>query len=104
MATVVRNRFHVLIAFAIALVVFVGFSRTFYLGFLFDAPPHTVLVHLHGIVFTAWVILFVVQTRLIAAHRYDLHMKFGIAGAVTAAAVVVIGVLTAIAATHNPGL
>ena len=37
----------------------------------------TVLVHLHGLVFTAWLALFIAQTRLIAAHRVDLHMKLG---------------------------
>ena len=39
------------------------------------------LVHLHGIVMTLWFALFVVQTRLIAAHRTDLHRRVGVFGA-----------------------
>jgi hypothetical protein len=53
-------------------------------------------VHLHGIVFTGWVILFIVQTRFIAANNYVLHRKAGIVGAVLAALVVIVGVVTAI--------
>jgi hypothetical protein len=53
------------------------------------------LVHLHGLVFTAWLAVFVAQTRLVAAHRVDLHRKLGVVAVVVAVAVVVIGVLTA---------
>jgi hypothetical protein len=95
-AAAVRNRFYPLIAVALALVTFVGFSRTFYLSFLFDVRPLTLLVHLHGIVFTAWVLLFIAQTRFIAANNYVLHRKVGIAGAVLAALIVIVGVVTAI--------
>ena len=34
---------------------------------------------------SAWLVLFLVQARLIAAHRRTLHMRLGIAGAVLAA-------------------
>jgi hypothetical protein len=41
-------------------------------------------MQLHGAVFTAWLLVFIAQTRLIAAHRVDLHMKLGIAAVVLA--------------------
>ena len=88
MAAVTRSRFYPMIAFALAAFVIVGFSRTYYLRFLYDLPPMTLLVHLHGLVFTAWMALFVVQTRFVAANRVDLHMKLGIAGVVLAGLIV----------------
>ena len=95
MAVIVRSRFYPQLALVLALLVFIGFSRTYYLRFLADLPPLVTLVHLHGLVFTGWMLLFVAQTRLIAADRVDLHMKLGIAGVLLAAGVVVLGVLTA---------
>lgn len=101
MATVVRSRFFPLIALALAAVIVAGFTRTYYLRAFFEVPPISTLVHLHGIVFSAWLVLFVVQTRLIARQNYRLHMKVGIAGAVLAALVVVVGVVTALVGAHD---
>jgi hypothetical protein len=96
MAAVVRSRFYPLIAFALAAVVVVGFAKTYYLRVLFHAPPLTLLIHLHGLVFTAWLGLFVAQVLLISRHDYRLHRRLGTAGAVLAVAVVIIGIFTAL--------
>lgn len=92
MAVVVRNRFYAQVALVLALFTFIGFARTFYLRFLSDLPPLVMLVQLHGLVFTAWLLLFVVQARLIAAHRVQWHMRLGIAGALLAGAVTALAV------------
>ena len=102
MATVVRNRFYAAFAIALAVFVLAAFARTYYLRYWFDVPPITALVHLHSIVFTAWVVLFVVQTRLIAKQNYRTHMQLGIAGIVVAALVVIFGFATAIASAGSP--
>jgi hypothetical protein len=102
MAAVVRNRFYPQVALALALFIIVGFSRTYYLRFLSDLPPLRSLVQLHGAVFTAWLLLFVVQTRLVAAHRVDLHRKLGIAAVALALLVVVVGAATSISNTAIP--
>jgi hypothetical protein len=88
----------------LALIVLVGFAPTYYLRLLGDAPmatlsgkPMTALMHLHGVLFTGWVFLFIVQTALVAARRVKLHQRLGIAGMVLAAAMIVVGVSTAIA-------
>ena len=94
MAAVLRPRFYPLIAIVLALFTIAGFSRTYYLRFLTDLPPMRTLVHLHGAVFTAWLALFIVQTRFIAANRVDLHRKLGIAGVVLAILIVALGVET----------
>jgi len=102
MAAVVRNRFYVVAGLALALLVFVGFARTYYLRPWFEVPPINVLLHLHSIAFTAWFVLFVIQTRLIAAQNYRTHMQLGIAGVVVAALVFVFGVATAIESADAP--
>jgi hypothetical protein len=60
-------------ALAAALTVFVGFARCYYLRSAFGGPPLPPLVHLHGVLFTAWILLFVTQTSLVAASRWDLQ-------------------------------
>ncbi len=102
MAAVVRTRFYPNIALVLALIVIAGFARTFYLRAWFDLPPLKLLVFFHGVLFTAWLGLFVVQTHLIARHNYRLHQKLGIAGAALAALVVVNGIATALLGAPDP--
>jgi hypothetical protein len=49
------------------------------------------LLHIHGLVFTAWLVLLIVQSGLVRAHRVDLHKRLGIAGAMLAALLVLLG-------------
>jgi hypothetical protein len=53
--------------------------------------PFTPLVMAHTIVSVAWLVLFLVQTALVATARTDVHRRLGIAGAVLTVAFVVIG-------------
>jgi hypothetical protein len=67
------------------------------------------LLHLHGLVFTSWLALFLIQTTLVAAHRTDIHRRLGILGGVIAALMLVIGTTTAVirasqGATPLPGI
>ena len=88
--------FYTGMAAALVITVFAGFSRTFYLRPYFFPEPLLPLLILHGIVFSAWLALFVTQTTLIATGRTRTHMRLGIAGGVLAASMVLIGTLTAI--------
>jgi hypothetical protein len=85
----------------IAATAFLGFARTYYLRALVDAPSPplptlTPLLHLHGVLFSAWVVLLFAQSRLVAAGRIDLHRRLGIAGAALAVLMIVVGTLTAL--------
>ncbi len=102
MAAAVRSRFYPIIAIALAILIVLGFSRTYYLRFLFDQPPLTILIHLHALVFTAWLLLFIVQTRFIAANNLRAHKKLGVAGAVLAAFVFLIGLISPFATMYPP--
>ncbi|MEO5936241.1 MAG: hypothetical protein ABIP81_03425 [Terriglobales bacterium] len=95
--------FYSTMAIAMALTVLIGFGPTYYTKIFGSVPmvtitggPFTPIFHIHGALFTAWVVLFIVQTALVASHRVAVHRKLGIAGAVLAAAMVVAGVAAGI--------
>jgi uncharacterized membrane protein YozB (DUF420 family) len=90
------RRFFTGMAIASALTVFIGFAPSYYLSGTFGGRPLTTLVHVHGAVATAWIVLFLTQTSLIAAKRTDLHRRLGVAGALLAALLLVVGYLTAV--------
>jgi hypothetical protein len=93
------RRFYVTMALVITAVVLVGFAPSFYLkDFIHAPPPLSDLTRLHGFIFTSWLAMFIAQTSLVAANRTDLHMKLGIAGAILAGVIVVLGVYTGIVA------
>jgi hypothetical protein len=83
-------------AVLIGITVFAGFSRTYFLKAHFGTPELSLLLHVHGLVFTSWVLLFLAQTTLVAAHRTDLHRRLGVLGAVLAALLLIVGTTTAI--------
>ena len=87
--------------------VFVGFARTYYLAGLFRAPLPNLLVHIHGAVFSGWLLLLITQTSLIAARRVDLHRRMGMLGFGLACVMVVLGLLVSsdrlARHTANPG-
>src|SRR5262245_16886349 len=83
------------------LIVFAGFARSYYLRSFLGTGTLSGLVHLHGLVMTLWFLLFVVQVRLVAAHRVDLHRRLGFFGGFLAAALVAVGTTTAIVSARN---
>ncbi|HVF66875.1 MAG TPA: hypothetical protein VM914_04380 [Pyrinomonadaceae bacterium] len=99
--------FYTGMAAAFVLTVFAGFARTYYLRPYFDSKPLVTILHLHGLLFTSWIVLFVVQTALVAKRRTDVHRRLGVAGALLAALMVLVGVTTALvrakAADVGPG-
>lgn len=93
-------------AYVIAAVVFVGFAPTFYLSGALHGLMLTPLAQIHGVVFTLWIVLLMVQTRLAAGGRIVRHRQLGGLGAVLAAVMTGVGVATALAAAargHAPG-
>jgi hypothetical protein len=77
-----ERRFHSGMAVLMAATVLAGFARTYYLKGFFGTPVLPSLYHVHGLLFTCWIVLLVVQTTLVAARRTDLHRRLGLAGAV----------------------
>ena len=88
--------FYTGMAVAFVVTVFAGFARTYYLRPYFGTPALTPLLHLHGLVFTSWLALLLTQTALVASNRTGIHRRLGVAGAVLAVLMVVVGCATAI--------
>jgi len=59
--------------------------------------PLTLLVRVHGVLFTAWLFMFLTQALLIASDRKALHRRLGLASVSLAALMVVTGYQTVIA-------
>lgn len=83
-----------------AAIIFAGFARTYYLKELFGTPSLPLLLHIHGLLMSAWLALFITQTFLVATHRVQLHRRLGVLGAMVALAIIPVGVLTAIHAVR----
>jgi hypothetical protein len=96
--------FYTGVAIAMLATVFLGFARSFFLRPWFPelpAPTEPVFF-VHGVLFTAWLALLVVQPALVAARRTDLHRKLGWLGAGLAVAMVVLGIVGALTAARRP--
>jgi FtsH-binding integral membrane protein len=89
-------------ALASALTLFLGFSRSYFLRSA-ELPALRPLSHLHGALFTAWIALFAAQISLVAGRRTDIHRTVGVAGAILAAAVFVVGVIVSIETLRRVG-
>jgi hypothetical protein len=103
-----RDRaFYTTMAIVMALTVFIGFGQTYYFRLVSGTPVTltggtvTSVVHLHAFAFTTWVLLFVVQTALIASHRVRSHRRVGYASVALAATMIVAGLRTAIEAARH---
>src|SRR5215471_10565515 len=101
-ATAYDRSFYSAMAISMALAVFIGFARTYYLSAYFGTAttitgrPFSSVVQLHAALFTAWVLLFVVQTSLVATRRVAVHRRLGIAVAMLAVMMLLVGTATAL--------
>ncbi len=75
--------------------ILVGFARTYFLAGLFRAPLPNLLVHIHAVAFTLWIILFITQISLVTARRVDLHRRLGLLGFVLAIVMILLGTVAA---------
>lgn len=87
---------------AILVTVFAGFSRTFYLRPYFQPQRLIPLLIFHGILFSSWIALFLVQTTLVASKRTRIHRKLGVAGGVLVVLMILVGTFTAIVRAKGP--
>jgi hypothetical protein len=72
--------------------VFLGFAPTYYLRPA-AAGPIPGYLHVHGAAMTAWFLLLLVQTVLIATGRRGVHRQLGVAGAIVALVIVALNPL-----------
>jgi hypothetical protein len=90
------HRFFSAMSVLILIIVFIGFARTYFLAGIFHTRPlPSYIIHIHGAVFTCWILLLVVQTSLVSCHRVAIHRRVGIFGVCLASLMVVLGLLAA---------
>jgi uncharacterized membrane protein YozB (DUF420 family) len=96
-------------AIVMAFAVFVGFARTYYLSAYFGinstitGAPFSTIIRVHAALFTTWVLMFLVQTSLVATHRVSVHRRLGSAVAGLAAVMMVVGTAIALDLARRGG-
>jgi hypothetical protein len=95
-----ERRFFAGMAVAMAASIMIGFLPSYYLRGVIEAPvpliSMTPLVHIHGALFTAWMLLFVAQVLLVSANRRDIHMRLGVAAFAMLPVMIAVGTLAAL--------
>src|SRR5580704_17176050 len=80
----------------IAAVVVAGFSQTFNARLLHPPSPRPPIIYFHVAVFASWIILFLLQSALIATGNVKLHRKVGLLGIALGITLAITGVAVSI--------
>jgi uncharacterized membrane protein YozB (DUF420 family) len=99
-ARTARSPFYLVFSLVMAATIIAGFSTTVPDDFA-AKPALPILLHIHGIVFTLWVLLFVAQPAFIVRGSIRLHRKIGWAGAVLAVAMLAMALAATILAIRS---
>lgn len=83
--------FYVWMAGVFVLIAFGGFAPTFWLQLPSGTFVGSPLLYLHGILFSAWTLFFLMQTTLVARGRVVRHRAWGLLGISLATAMVLVG-------------
>jgi hypothetical protein len=93
--------FYTGMAVLLCVCVYLGFSPTYFQAGLLRAPLPSPILHVHGAVFTLWMLLFTVQAVLISAKRVKWHRSLGTIAFCLPPIMVVLGVIAAIDALRR---
>jgi hypothetical protein len=96
-----ERKFYSRMALFLVAVVFIGFAPSFYLRDIVPPYPRPnptlpTAVIFHGLMFTLWMALLIVQTQLVSTRRVETHMKLGKAAMLLAVALIPVMYLTAV--------
>lgn len=92
-------------AIVFPLIVLAGFARTYYFKGAFATPAlPSALVHMHGLLMTLWVLVFVTQVGLISSKRIQVHQRLGYAAIGLGLLIIATGLPTALRAAKYGSL
>lgn len=95
------HAFFVTFASVFALIVFTGFSRTFFIPVVEGTFSRPWVVHVHGALFFTWTGLLLLQAVLAATRRLKLHRRIGAIAAWLIVPMLVLGSVVAVRDTIN---
>jgi hypothetical protein len=93
--------FHLWMAGLFVLIAFSGFAVTYWMQLPAATFVGRPMLHLHGLLFSAWTLFYFSQTWLIASRNTVNHRAWGVAGVSLATAMLLIGLATAIDSMHE---
>ncbi len=98
-AAISERRFHVWMAAVFVVMVFCGFGLNFAMGRVRATLPP--LVRFHGMAFSGWILLYLVQCVLVDRGSVAVHRRLGWFGAVLSMVIVPLGIVTTIMAIRR---
>jgi hypothetical protein len=87
--------FYIVMAICAIVTIFLGFAPSLINTAARKAPPSSLAIA-HGLVSAAWLLIFLVQTTLVATRRIPVHSQLGTAAVFLAPVIIVLGYMTAI--------
>jgi hypothetical protein len=87
----VAKHFYFVMSLLIAAIVVYAFSHTVGDRLIHAVPRRPVLLWVHGIVFSAWVAFYILQSALVRLRKVALHRTVGWIGAALGVAVILVG-------------
>ena len=96
--SITRPRFYMSLAAFMSLIVVAGFWPTYYGQILKGIPDRPWVVHLHGLVFTGWMVLLITQVILAATGRTQAHRALGSIGIAYGFLILALGLVISVAA------
>src|SRR3954463_16246119 len=104
-AAAVRRPVYIGLSVLMALIAIVGFWPKYFGPLVLGTLVQPLLIHLHAIVFTGWLVLFFLQAWFAATRRLPLHMTLGKIGIWYGGLLILVGLTTGVlrAAASPPG-
>ena len=96
----VERYFYFAMSLLIAVLVVYGFSHTVGANLLHPSVPRPRLLYFHAVIFSGWLVFFIVQSGLVRMHNVRLHRALGWFGVGLGVTIVLLGVSTAITMTR----
>lgn len=97
----VRTQFFARSALLMLGLVLASFSFTYFAPIVTGSGRFSIMLHIHGAFYFAWILLYVCQTRLAASGRVARHRELGLAGIAVSATMVPLGMAIAIEAARR---
>lgn len=89
----IKSPFFIWMATVMLVLNLVGFAPSYFLKHWFESPELALRTHVHGVIFTGWFLILLVQTMLIRAKNTHYHRRIGAASLTVAIAMVMSGLL-----------